>query len=115
MARRVWSPMARGDSQLFPRATGSVAPGRYAEMRIGGNKGQAVAASHVPLDAQVVTRERLAADDVAQVVGKMLERRQAAGFGVEMSEVEAPAFGLAAAMLANEAIQPALQPPVRRK
>ena len=61
------------------------------------------------LDRQTVAGQGLAADDVAQVVGEMLEWREAAGFGVEIGEIEAPAIFLAAAMLAHEAIEPALE------
>ena len=61
------------------------------------------------LDDEPIAGQRLAADDLAQVVGEMLERREAAGFGVQMNEVETPAALLAAAVLAHEAIEPALQ------
>ena len=50
-----------------------------------------------------------AADDVAQVVGEVLERRERAGLGMEVDEVEAPAELLATTMLTHEAIEPALQ------
>src|SRR3546814_17250099 len=40
----------------------------------------------------------------------MLERRETAGLGVEMRKIEAPAELLLAAVLAHEAVQPALKP-----
>jgi hypothetical protein len=58
---------------------------------------------------QGVAGQRLAADDVAQLEGEALERRQAAGFLVEVAEVEAPAVALAAAMLAHDAVEPAIE------
>ena len=61
------------------------------------------------LDDQPIAGQRLAADDLAQVVGEVLERREAAGFGVKMYEVKTPAAFLAAAVLAHEPIEPALQ------
>src|SRR3546814_2966073 len=39
----------------------------------------------------------------------MLERRETAGLGVEMRKIEAPAELLLAAVLAHEAVQPALK------
>src|SRR5579871_5394701 len=45
----------------------------------------------------------------------MLERREAAGLGVEMAEVEAPAVILTAAMLADDPIKPALEPASQRE
>src|SRR6185295_9991590 len=62
-------------------------------------------------DDQPVAGQCLAMDDVAQVVGEMLERREAAGFGVEMHKIKTPAALLATAVLPHQTIKPTLQSP----
>src|SRR3546814_10403709 len=74
---------------------------------IGWYEGQDFGTADALLDSQAVAGQRLAADDVAQVVGEMLARRETAGLGVEMRTIEAPAEPLTAALLAHEAVQPA--------
>jgi hypothetical protein len=66
-------------------------------------------AKRVVTDGELVVWKRLPTYDVAQVERKMFERRQCAGLHVEMSEIETPAAALTAAMLAHEAIEPALE------
>ncbi|EJN03492.1 hypothetical protein PMI41_02486 [Phyllobacterium sp. YR531] len=111
MARWVRSLIARDDSQLIPRALGRAAAlaGDAERVRIDRFEGEDFGAAEALLDGQAIARQRLAADDVAQVVGEVLERRERAGLGVEMREIEAPAELLLAAMLAHQAIEPALQ------
>jgi hypothetical protein len=70
---------------------------------------EALAPGGAALDREAVAWERLAADDVADVVGEVPERREAPGLGVEIGEVEAPAIFLAAAMLADDPIEPTLE------
>src|SRR3546814_16371828 len=103
------SLIARDDSQLIPRASCRAATAaRDAErVGIGWYEGQDFGTADALLDSQAVAGQRLAADDVAQVVGEMLERREPAGLGVEMRKIEAPAEPLLAAVLSHEAIQPA--------
>ena len=56
------------------------------------------------LYGQPIARQGLTADDVPQVVCKMLERRETGGFGVEVCNIKPPAICLAAAMLAHDAV-----------
>jgi hypothetical protein len=72
-------------------------------------EGQQGATADFHLDEQRVAGQRLAADDVAQLEGEALEGRQAAGFLVQMAEVEAPAIALVAAMLSHQPIEPAVE------
>src|SRR3546814_6770818 len=83
---------------------------RRAEGRQAGrSEGEAFGSAGRLFDGQPVARQRLAADDVAQVVGEVLEGRERARLGVQVDEVEAPAELLAATVLAHEPIKPALQ------
>src|SRR3546814_20035400 len=68
------------DSQLIPRASCRAATAaRDAErVGIGWYEGQDFGTADALLDSQAVAGQRLAADDVAQVVGEMLERRETA-------------------------------------
>ncbi|KIT98028.1 hypothetical protein QU38_02945 [Staphylococcus aureus] len=111
MARECRSLIARDDSQLIPRVRfGPATTTRDAEgIRIGRHEGEDFRPAEALLDGQAVAWQRLAADDVAKVVGEVLEWREAARLGVEMREIEAPAELLLAAVLAHEAVQPALQ------
>src|SRR3546814_10369166 len=103
--------IARDDSQLIPRASCRAATAaRDAErVGIGWYEGQDFGTADALLDSQAVAGQRLAADDVAQVVGEMLERRETAGLGVEMRKIEAQAETLLAAVLAHAAVQHALK------
>src|SRR3546814_16563695 len=83
-------------------ATARRAEGRQA----GRSEGEAFGSAGRLFDGQPVARQRLAADDVAQVVGEVLEGRERARLGVQVDEVEAPAELLAATVLAHETIQP---------
>src|SRR3546814_4641863 len=74
---------------------------------IGWYEGQDFGTADALLDSQAVAGQRLAADDVAQVVGEMLERRETAGLGVEMRKIEAPVELLLAAVLSTAEVQPA--------
>src|SRR3546814_12795026 len=83
---------------------------RRAEGRQAGrSEGEAFGCAGRLVDGQPVARQRRAADDVAQVVGEVLEGRERARLGVQVDEVEAPAELLAATVLAHEPIKPALQ------
>ena len=73
-----------------------------------GRKSQQFSPAGVAFDQQPVARKRLAADDVAQLEGEALERRQARRLGVEVPEFKPPAGRLTAAMLADNAIEPTL-------
>src|SRR5690606_31915118 len=42
--------------------------------------------------------------------GKALERRKAAGFLVQVTEIEAPAFALASTVFADDPVEPAFEP-----
>src|SRR3546814_16467238 len=111
MARECRSHIARGDSQLIPMVSWRAATAaRDAEpVGIGWYEGQDFGTADALLDSQAVAGQRLAADDVAQVVGEMLERRETAGLGVEMRQNEAPAEHLLAAVLAHEAVHAGLK------
>jgi hypothetical protein len=67
-------------------------------------EGEQRAPADFDLNEQRVSRQRLAADDVSQLESEALERGQAAGFQMEMAEVEAPAIPLVAAVLAHDAV-----------
>ena len=58
---------------------------------------------------KLVAGQRLPLDDLAHVVCKMLERREAARLGMEMHKIKTPATFLPAAMLAHETVKPALK------
>src|SRR3546814_20019538 len=75
----------------------------------GGDEYQAIKAIGT-FKRQLITRQGLAADDVAQVISEVLERAKRAGFCVQMGEVETPATWLAPAMVADVPIEAALQP-----
>ncbi len=60
-----------------------------------------------PLDAEDVAGQRLPRHQGAHVVGEVREAGRAAGFAVQVSEVELPAVLLPPAMLAHQAVQPA--------
>ena len=61
------------------------------------------------MNNKLVAGQRLPLDDLAHVVCKMLERREAARLGMEMHKIETPASLLPAAMLAHETVKPALK------
>ena len=71
-------------------------------------EGEQRAPADFDLNEQRVSRQRLAADDVSQLESEALERGQAAGFQMEMAEVESPAIPLVSAVLAHDAVEPAL-------
>ncbi len=62
------------------------------------------------LDAQDVAGQRLPRHQDAQVVSEVGEARSAARLAVQVPEVELPAARLLAAVLAHQAVQPALDP-----
>jgi hypothetical protein len=64
---------------------------------------EALSAAQTALDNEAIARQGLAADDLPEIVGEMLQRREAARLSVQMNEIEAPAAGLASAVLANGA------------
>ena len=110
MARESRSPIARADSQVFPRATETTLAQTFYK-RIDGSrrKDETFSASRSRSDEKTVARHCLATDYFAQVVGKMFERREAAGLGVEMNKIETPAALLMAAVLTDDPIKPALK------
>ena len=111
MARGLWSPIARADSQAVLRLRNEPAPAQPLGEWIGQDRREdkTLDAASVTLDNKAISRQRLATDDLAQIVSKMLERREAAGLGVEVDKVEAPATLLATAVFADQAIKPALK------
>jgi hypothetical protein len=106
MARGSASPLARGESQLVPRRTDRPRDERLARAR---HELKPLGTAEAALDAKPIAWKCLSADDLAHIVGEVLERREAAGLGVEMRKIEAPAVGLAAAVLADDSVKPALQ------
>src|SRR5208337_515697 len=81
------------------------------DRKVGGRwlKGEALCPRRRALDRKGVAGKGLAANDVADVVGEVLERREAAGLRVQMREVETPAILLPAAVLAHDAVEPTLE------
>src|SRR5271157_6017136 len=117
MAREGRSPMARGNSQVVPSARVASVAARAFGRNVGGRwlEGEALCPRSRALDRKGVAGKGLAANDVADVVGEVLERREAAGLRVQMREVETPAVLLPAAVLAHDAVEPALQPASQRE
>src|SRR5258707_625711 len=74
-----------------------------------GTEGQQLGAIQ-PLDPQDVARQRLPRYQRAQVAGKVVGLGRAARLAVQVPEVELPAARLVAAVLAHQAVQPALDP-----
>ena len=73
--------MARGESQLVPRKTHWTMGQRLAR---DGHELKPLSTAKTALDAKPITGKCLSADDLAYVVGEVLERREAAGLGMEM-------------------------------
>ena len=69
-----------------------------------GHELEPLGAAETALDAKPIAGKCLSANDLAHVIGKVLERREAAGLGVEMRKIEAPAVGLTAPVLADDTI-----------
>src|SRR5580704_2472293 len=117
MARERRSPMARGNSQVVHSAADALAVTRAFGRKVGWRwlEGEALFARRRALHRKGVTGKGLAANDVADVVGEVLERREAAGLRVQMREVETPAVLLPAAVLAHDTVEPALQPARQRE
>ena len=84
MARGLRSPIARVDSQLISSLKCETSLAKPLCERLGalGRKVQTFDAGSVARDHELIARQGLAADDFAQVKGKVFERREAAGFGV---------------------------------
>jgi hypothetical protein len=61
-----------------------------------GREAETLGAAQSALDDEAVAGRRLAANDFAQVVGEVFQRREASGFCVEVAEVKAAAAFLAA-------------------
>ena len=108
--------IVRVDSQPVHRLTSHHADARCRRrLKGGGLKRQARLADGAGSKAELISGERLAPDDVAQLKCEPLVRREAAGFQVKVPEVETPAILLAAAVLAHQSVEPAFHPPVRSK
>jgi len=110
IARRLVRPIARARSQLVPQL--STCHARH------GPKHQDFRRTGSAFDGQHVPRQRLPGHQGAQVAGEVAGSGQAARLAVEVREIESPPLGLAAAVLAHQAVQPALdtagQPEIRR-
>ena len=65
-------------------------------------------AAALPLDAQAIAGQRLARGDAPDLEREIGDAHQASGLLVEMRDLEQPTLGLAAGMLAGDAIEPAL-------
>src|SRR3546814_34707 len=99
IARYLARLIARHHSQVFPK----LSPCR---LRHGPERQQFHAVVGHPLDAQDVTGQRLPRDERAQIAGEVVGLRGAAGFLVQVAEVELPAVCLLAAVLAHQSVQP---------
>ena len=111
MARGLWSLIARVDSQLVSSLRRKPALAQPVRQRIGatGRKVQAFDAVSVAGDDEFIAGQSLPPDDLAQVERNVLERRETAGLGVEMQKIKTPAALLAAAVLADKPVKPALE------
>ena len=69
-----------------------------------GAKVQAFDAVWVARDHELIAGQGLPTDDFAEVKGKVFERREAAGLGVEMQEIKTPAALLAPTVLADKPV-----------
>src|SRR5581483_4359069 len=72
------------------------------------NEGKQLTAAARVVNAEPIAGQRLAARDVAQLERKAFERREARRLQVEMSEIEPPTCTLLAGVLADQAVEPAL-------
>jgi hypothetical protein len=101
MARWPTSLKARDDSQLIHRVIHrfgfavALTGGLLQPIDLSGREEETFGAEHPALNDEPVARQRLPANDVAQIMGEVLQRREAAGLGVEMNEVKTPAIDLA--------------------
>lgn len=77
MARDLWSPIARANSQLFPRLRDEPALSESLCKRIdrSGRKVQTLRAVWILRDDEFIAWQRLPAHDLAQVISKVLDRR----------------------------------------
>ena len=71
---------------------------------------QHLAPAGLAFDCEVVTRQWLPAGDLRSSKAKRLEGREACGLAMQVPQIEPPAAALLAAMLADYAVEPALQP-----
>ena len=80
MARAFWSLIARADSQLIPRWRGEATLAQSLRQRVNRDRSEihSFCPTRVVCDDELIARQGLAAHDLAQVIGKMFERRQAA-------------------------------------
>src|SRR3984893_10929948 len=78
-------------------------------------KSQQFPSPTVVLDEQPVPRKGLPAHNVTQFESEPLEGRKARRFGMQVAKLEPPSVRLAARVLANDAIKPALQAARQRK
>ena len=80
MAREFSSPIARNDSQLMHRCSWESATAWSGRERIdrNGREVEALGAAKAAVDNEAIARQGLAADDLAEIVCKMLQRREAA-------------------------------------
>src|SRR5882724_11133758 len=108
MAREFSSPIARNDSQLVHRCgcEAATAPSSRERIDRDGYEVEAFSAAKATIDHELIARHGLAADDLSEIIGKTLQRREAARLGVQMKEIKAPPAGLASAVLAYEPIEP---------
>ena len=71
MARGSTSPKARTESQLVPRRTDRLMKERLARDR---HELKPLGTAETALDAKPIARKGLSADDLAHIVGEVLER-----------------------------------------
>src|SRR3546814_13156171 len=104
MARERRSLIARRNSQLIPSESATQPAWDRKIKRVGGgDEDQAIKAIGT-FKRQLITRQGLAADDVAQVISEVCERARRAGLCVHLCEVDVPATCLAPALLAPDPI-----------
>lgn len=107
MACGVPSLKARDDSQFIHRGinrqgfTVALTDGQLQPIDLYRREEELLGAECPALDGQRIARQSLPANDVAEIMGEVLQRREASGLGVEMHEIKAPAIGLQPAMLAH--------------
>jgi DNA-binding NarL/FixJ family response regulator len=74
-----------------------------------GLEGEQSTPPRLDFERQAIARQWLAADDVPQIERKPFEGRETAGFDVEVPEFEPPPCPLAATMLADQPVEPAIE------
>ena len=117
MARERRSPMARGEFTGCPQRGDALGATRAFGRKVGWRwlEGDALCPRRRALDRRGVAGKRLAANDVADVIGEVLRGERLPDFPCRCAKVKTPAVLLPAAVLANDAVEPALQPAGQRE